>query len=119
MQTTTFQNVATSDSYGADVNGSLRLGALTGFGGVSLFQQVTDGSNLSTDVSNNAFGWSARTNATLKLTPTLDVQGFVDAVRSTGYDGIWGVEILSADYRKRPIEEAVPDAFRTTMQFLQ
>jgi sugar phosphate isomerase/epimerase len=49
----------------------------------------------------------------------LDVQGFVDAVRSTGYDGIWGVEILSADYRKRPIEEAVPDAFRTTMQFLQ
>jgi sugar phosphate isomerase/epimerase len=49
----------------------------------------------------------------------LDVQGFVDAVKSTGYDGIWGVEILSADYRKRPIEEAVPDAFRTTMQFLQ
>ena len=75
--TTTFQNVATSDSYGADVNGSLRLGRLTGFGGVSAYEQVTDGSNLATDVSNNAFGWSARANATLKLTPTLDLQGFL------------------------------------------
>ena len=48
----------------------------------------------------------------------LDVQGFVDAIRSTGYDGIWGVEILSSDYRKLPITEAVPAAYRTSMQFL-
>jgi outer membrane receptor protein involved in Fe transport len=74
---TTFRNVATSDSYGADVNGSVRLGPVTGFGGVSLFQQVTDGSNLSTDASNNAFGYAARANATVKVSPTLDVQGFV------------------------------------------
>ena len=77
VSTTTFQNVATSDSYGADVSGSLRLGRLTGFGGASAFKQVTDASNLSTNVSNNAFGWSARGNATLKVTPTLDVQGFL------------------------------------------
>jgi outer membrane receptor protein involved in Fe transport len=75
--TTTFRNVATSDSYGADVNGSLRLGRVSGFGGFSAYQQVTDGSNLSTDVSNRAFGWSARGNATVKLSPTLDLQGFV------------------------------------------
>ena len=77
VSVTTFANVATSDSYGADLNGTLRLGALSGFGGVSMFQQVTDGSNLSTDVSNKAFGWSARGNATLKLSPTLDLQGFI------------------------------------------
>jgi ferric enterobactin receptor len=77
VSTTTFKNVATSDSYGADVNGSLRFGKLTGFGGLSAFKQVTDGSNLSTDVSNSAFGWSARGNATLKVTPTLDLQGFL------------------------------------------
>jgi ferric enterobactin receptor len=77
ISTTTFQNVATSDSYGADANGSLHLGRLTGFGGVSAYKQVTDGSNLSTDVSNSAFGWSARTNATFKVTKTLDAQGFV------------------------------------------
>ncbi|MEO8563219.1 MAG: TonB-dependent receptor, partial [bacterium] len=77
VATTTFQNVATSDSYGADVNGSVRFGRLSGFGGFSAFKQVTDGSNLSTDVSNNAFGWSARSNATIKVTPSLDVQGFL------------------------------------------
>jgi outer membrane receptor protein involved in Fe transport len=77
VSTTTFQNVATSDSYGTDVNGSLRLGRVTGFGGVSAFKQVTDGSNLSTDVSNSAIGWSARANATVKLTKTLDAQGFL------------------------------------------
>ena len=75
--TTTFANVATSDQYGADVNGSLRAGRLSGFGGVSAYQQVTDGSNLGTDVSNKALGWSARGNATLRITPALDLQGFV------------------------------------------
>ena len=75
--TTTFRNLATSDSYGADLNGSLRLGKVFGFGGVSAYQQVTDGSNLMTDVSNRAFGWSARSNATLKVTPSLDLQGMV------------------------------------------
>ena len=49
----------------------------------------------------------------------LDVQGFVDAVRATGYDGVWGVEILSTEYRRLPIEEAVPAAFRASVQFLR
>ena len=74
---TTFQNVASNDSYGADVNGSFRFPRLSGFGGVSLFQQVTDGSNLTSDASNKAFGWNARANATFKLSPTLDLQGFM------------------------------------------
>lgn len=77
VSTTTFQNVATSDSYGADMNASFRLGRFNGFGGVSAYRQVTDGSNLATDVSNKAFGWSARTNASLKVTSSLDVQAFV------------------------------------------
>ncbi|WP_168702465.1 sugar phosphate isomerase/epimerase family protein [Gordonia paraffinivorans] len=49
----------------------------------------------------------------------LDVQGFVDAIRSTGYDGIYGVEILSTEYRKIPIREAVPAAYEATMKFLR
>ena len=76
VSTTTFANVATSDSYGAELNGSLRLGALSGFGGFSAFQQVTDASNLTTDASNKAFGWTARGNVTMKLSPTLDLQAF-------------------------------------------
>jgi hypothetical protein len=37
---------------------------------------VTDASNLATDASNRAFGWMARSNLTMKLSPTLDVQAF-------------------------------------------
>jgi outer membrane receptor protein involved in Fe transport len=74
---TTFRNVATTDSYGADFNASLRRGRLTGFGGVSAFRQVTDASNIGTDVGSDAFGWSARANATLRITPRLDAQTFL------------------------------------------
>jgi hypothetical protein len=74
-----FANAATVDQYGGDVNLSVRRGRFNGFGGGSVFEQVTDASNLGALVSNprvRAFGWSARANATFKLTPTLDLQGF-------------------------------------------
>ncbi|WP_086558408.1 sugar phosphate isomerase/epimerase family protein [Streptomyces africanus] len=47
-----------------------------------------------------------------------DVAGFVDAIKSTGYQGPWGVEILGAEYRKLPLEEAVNAAYTTTLSFL-
>jgi sugar phosphate isomerase/epimerase len=45
----------------------------------------------------------------------LDVPAFINAVRATGWDGPWGVEILSEVERQRPIDCAVADAFSTTM----
>ena len=75
VSVTTVQNVATSSSYGTDLTVSLRLGPLNGFGGFSAFEQVTDGSNLATDVSNAAFGWSARASASVKISSRLDAQG--------------------------------------------
>lgn len=47
-----------------------------------------------------------------------DVAGFVDAIKSTGYQGPWGVEILGKEYRKLPLNEAVDAAYRTTLSFL-
>lgn len=44
----------------------------------------------------------------------LDVPGFINAVRATGWDGPWGVEILSEEYRNRPVAEAVADAYAAT-----
>ena len=32
-----------------------------------------------------------------------------------GYSGPWGVEVLSEELRKEPLEEAVPHAYRTTI----
>ena len=72
-----FRNVATVDSYGADLSLSVRTGKLSLFGGGSMFEQQVDASNLDASFSNRAFAWSARANATYKVTPSLDAQAFV------------------------------------------
>ncbi|MDB4888558.1 MAG: TonB-dependent receptor [Gemmatimonadetes bacterium] len=69
-----FSNLATSNSFGTDVNGSLRLGPkLNGFAGFNLFKVVTDGGSLST-LSSNAVTWAARVNGSTSITPTLIFQ---------------------------------------------
>jgi ferric enterobactin receptor len=75
--TTTAQNLATADHYGADVNGSLRLGTkLQAFGGFSAFKMVVDANNVGTGLATNTLTWSARGNATWKVDPRTDVQVF-------------------------------------------
>lgn len=44
----------------------------------------------------------------------LDIPGYVLALREAGYDGPWGVEVLSADLRSLPIEQAFDRAYETT-----
>jgi sugar phosphate isomerase/epimerase len=44
-----------------------------------------------------------------------DVKGFVRCLQQIGYQGPWGIEVLSAELRKRPLEEVAPRAFATTM----
>lgn len=69
-----FQNLDKSDSWGSDLNGSLRLGPkLNAFGGFNLFKMVTDGGSQSA-LSSNAVTWSYRLNATTQLTPTVLLQ---------------------------------------------
>jgi len=49
-----------------------------------------------------------------------DVKGFVDCMLKAGYTGPWGIEVLSNDLRKMPLEKAATHAFNTTIaQFLQ
>lgn len=43
------------------------------------------------------------------------VAEFIRTVRSLGWEGPWGVEIISEEYRRRPMPQAVADAFTTTM----
>lgn len=42
-----------------------------------------------------------------------DLPGIITALRATGWDGPWGVEILSEEHRNTPVREAVTAAFRT------
>jgi sugar phosphate isomerase/epimerase len=44
-----------------------------------------------------------------------DVPRFIEQVRKTGYDGPYGVEVLSQELRGRPLEETATRAFATTM----
>ncbi len=45
---------------------------------------------------------------------SFDIPGFLRAVRTSGYDGGYGVEIISREHRKRPVEEAATLVFNTT-----
>jgi sugar phosphate isomerase/epimerase len=44
-----------------------------------------------------------------------DVRGFIESVRKAGYDGPWGIEVLSEELRKLPLETLTARAFQTTM----
>jgi sugar phosphate isomerase/epimerase len=44
-----------------------------------------------------------------------DVKGFVRCLQKVGYTGPWGIEVLSEELRKHPLEQIVPRAFATTI----
>jgi sugar phosphate isomerase/epimerase len=44
-----------------------------------------------------------------------DVMGFVRAMRNGGYQGAWGIEVLNASLRTRPLIELAERAYRTTI----
>ncbi|MHA6512804.1 sugar phosphate isomerase/epimerase family protein [Tessaracoccus sp. Z1128] len=47
-----------------------------------------------------------------------DLKGVVAALRATGWNGPWGVEILSSTHRKLPVAEAARRAFESTQTLL-
>jgi len=44
----------------------------------------------------------------------MDIPGYVAALGEAGYDGPWGVEVLSAELRSLPLEQAAQRAYETT-----
>jgi sugar phosphate isomerase/epimerase len=49
----------------------------------------------------------------------LDVPAFIRAIRATGFDGPWGVEILSDEHRKRTLYDQVTKSYATTIRQFQ
>lgn len=47
-----------------------------------------------------------------------DIDGFVRAVKATGYEGPWGVEILSETFRKAPLEKLASTSFEAASKYL-
>ena len=44
-----------------------------------------------------------------------DVAGFINTMKSIGFDGPWGVEILSDEHRALPVQEALRAAHDTAL----
>ncbi len=44
-----------------------------------------------------------------------DIPGYIEACQAVGYNGPWGVEVLSAELRNLPIEEEFKRAYETTV----
>ncbi len=49
----------------------------------------------------------------------LDVPSFIRAIRAAGFDGPWGVEILSDEHRKRSLDDQVTKSYTTTIRQFQ
>jgi hypothetical protein len=70
-----FQNLARSNSYGTDLNGSFKIGKkFNGLGSFNVYKMVTDGGSATSVLSSNAVMWSARVNGTMQFTPATTVQ---------------------------------------------
>jgi hypothetical protein len=90
VATRMYANISTNDAYGTDVTLALGGGgALSGFLGGSAFRQVSDASNLDPSLSVRTFGWSVRTNAAYRLSPTIDAQALVSYVAPTTVEQGW------------------------------
>jgi ferric enterobactin receptor len=69
-----FKNLATGSSWGADLNGNLRLGQrFSGLGSVNVFKMVTEGGSGEADLGSDGVTWSARVNGTYNFTPRTSV----------------------------------------------
>ncbi|MGH7429340.1 MAG: sugar phosphate isomerase/epimerase family protein, partial [Candidatus Methylomirabilaceae bacterium] len=44
-----------------------------------------------------------------------DVTGFIETLRAIGFDGPWGVEILSNEHRALPVRDALESAYSTAL----
>jgi ferric enterobactin receptor len=70
VTTISFKNLDTGSSWGADLNGTLRLGQkFNGLAAFNVFKMVTEGTSGEASLSSDAVTWSARFNGTLNLTP--------------------------------------------------
>lgn len=49
----------------------------------------------------------------------LEIKKFIDAIYATGYDGPWGVEVISEVLRKQPLKQMAQESFQKTIQFFQ
>ena len=74
VSTLTWENYDQSETSGADLTATLRVGGLNAFGNLSVYRYVTDGTNLEEEYSIDDMSWSTRFSASWELPEGFDVQ---------------------------------------------
>ena len=75
VSTVSWENFSSSNTYGADIVTTVRIGrAFRGFTSVNLYQIDLDGSNIDSELTNNAFGWSLSANGSFTPLKWLTLQ---------------------------------------------
>ncbi|MBI3792310.1 MAG: TonB-dependent receptor [Gemmatimonadetes bacterium] len=99
----TFDNLAGTTTYGADVNVNVRAGPLTVNAGGSAYHYASDASNLPGNLSTTAKVWNVRTGITWQVTTKADFQAWTSyrgpQVREGGSNDAFIWMNLSARYK--------------------
>jgi outer membrane receptor protein involved in Fe transport len=98
-----FKNASSNNSWGTDLNGSLRMGPkFNAFAGFNLFKTVTDGGS-ETALSSNSVTWSTRLNVTTQVSPTVSLQGnyFYRAPASMGRGHFSSMQMTNITVKKK------------------
>lgn len=111
VMVTTFANVATTRSLGADVNANIRRGRLTLSPGIGGFDYQSDAGALST----NAFSWNARANMTFAFSKALDMQAMANYRAPTAVEGGKQLAFLMTNFAVR--RKLFRDAGSLTVRF--
>jgi ferric enterobactin receptor len=114
-----FRNLATSESYGADLNGQFRVSsALSGLASFNVFKMVTDGGGESS-LSSDALNWTARLNATYTVSPVTTLQGayFYRAPMKFERGKFSGVSMLNLSVRQKLRGDAMTATLRVSDPF--
>lgn len=76
VSTMTWENLASIESYGTTLTASLRpAGRVSGFASMSGYRELRDAGSLVSEFSGAALRWSASANTTVRVAPSLSVQG--------------------------------------------
>ena len=117
VTTLSYANIATTDSYGTDATIALGSGGrVSGFVGGSAYYQRNNASNLDPNLSASTFGWSARTNATFRVSRAIDAQALVSYVGRTTVDQGWNAARTRVSFGIR--DKLLADRLSLTLRIL-
>ncbi|NNE71040.1 MAG: TonB-dependent receptor [Rhodothermales bacterium] len=115
--TTTWRNFDQSDSYGAEVVGSIRFGRkFSGFASFNAYRVVTDASSIGDDLTSSDLSWSTRANLSWNVRDGLDMQAFwfYRAPRDVAQGRIASFQVANFSVRQKLLKDKASLSLRVS-----